>query len=76
MQRLILTVTMCCILWLPVATAGQTTRDTATYQRIKTFLDSVPIINIYSHIHPFDQLPPYVETERGRGINLYGICDQ
>ena len=64
---------MCGILWLPAATAGQTTRDTATYQRIKAFLDSVPIIDTHNHIRPFDQLPPYVETERGRGVNLYGI---
>ena len=73
MQRSILTVTMCSILWLPAVGTGQTTRDTATYQRIKSFLDSVPIIDTHDHLQPFDQLPPYVETERGRGINLYGI---
>ena len=73
MQRSILTVTMCSILWLPAVGTGQTTRDTATYQRIKSFLDSVPIIDTHDHLRPFDQLPSYVETERGRGINLYGL---
>ena len=73
MQRSILTATVLCLLWLPVAATGQATRDTAAYQRIKAFLDTVPIIDTHNHIRPFDQLPPYVETEHGRGINLYGI---
>ena len=73
MQRSILTATVCCLLWLPVAAAGQATRDTAAYQRIKAFLNSVPIIDTHDRTRPFDQLPPYVETERGRGINLYGL---
>ena len=73
MQRHILTATICSILWLPAVGTGQTTRDTATYQRMKAFLDSVPIIDTHDHLRPFDQLRSYVETERGRGINLYGL---
>ena len=53
MQRRILTATICCILWLPVVATSQATRDTATYQRIKTFLDSVPIIDTHEHLSPF-----------------------
>ena len=73
MQRRILTATICCILLLPVLATSQATRDTAIYQRIKAFLNSVPIIDTHEHLRPFDQLSPYVETERGRGMNLYGV---
>ena len=53
MQRRILTATICSILWLAAVATGQATRDTATYQRIKAFLDSVPIIDTHNHIRPF-----------------------
>ena len=80
MQRRKLTATICCILLLPVLATGQATRDTAAYQRIKTFLDSVPIIDTHEHLGPFERLMlgpghplPHVETERGPGVNLYSL---
>ena len=44
-----------------------------TYRRIKSSLDSVPAIDTHDHLWPFDQLPGYVETDRGRGMNLAGL---
>ena len=72
-RRFVLTTKACGILWLAFVVGCQAVPDTATYQRIKAFLDEVPIIDTHDHLKPFDQLHPYVETEHGRGINLYGV---
>ena len=72
-RRFVLTTKACAILWLAFVVGCQAVPDTATYQRIKAFLDEVPIIDTHDHLKPFDQLHPYVETEHGRGINLYGV---
>ena len=53
--------------------AGQDTRATATYKRIKASLDAVPAIDTHDHIWPFDELPCFVETDEGRGANLAGL---
>jgi predicted TIM-barrel fold metal-dependent hydrolase len=42
-------------------------------RRMKEYLDSVPAIDTHNHLWPFDQLPGYVETDRGRGLNLSSI---
>src|SRR5947207_6830803 len=57
---------------LPDASAANT-RETATYRRIKAHLDAVPAIDTHDHLWPFDKLPGYVETDRGKGMNLAGI---
>jgi uncharacterized protein len=44
-----------------------------TYQRIETYLASIPAIDTHDHLQPFDELPGYVETSRGRGMNLFGL---
>ncbi len=65
----------CCCL-MPVMVSGvlaQDTKDTPTYQRMKAYLDSVPAIDTHDHLWPFDRLPGYVETDRGRGMNLAGL---
>lgn len=49
------------------------TRDTATYRRIKAALDAIPAIDTHDHLWPFDRLPGFVETDRGKGMNLYGL---
>jgi len=46
---------------------------TPSFASLKSFLDSIPAIDTHDHLHPFDQLPGLVETERGRGVNLYGL---
>ncbi len=53
--------------------SAQNTRETATYRKIKAFLDSVPAIDTHDHLLPFDRLKNMVETERGRGMNLAAI---
>ena len=58
---------------LALAQVAPSTRSTATYKTIKAYLDSVPAIDTHNHLWPFDKLPGYVETERGRGMNLAGI---
>ena len=58
---------------LAVTQEAPSTRSSPTYQRIKAHLDSVPAIDTHNHLWPFDKLPGYVETERGRGMNLAGI---
>jgi predicted TIM-barrel fold metal-dependent hydrolase len=45
----------------------------SSYDRIKSYLDSVPAIDTHDHLWPFDKLPGYVETDRGRGMNLAGL---
>jgi predicted TIM-barrel fold metal-dependent hydrolase len=52
---------------------GQTTRKTASYARLKPALDAIPAIDTHDHLWPFDRLPGYVETERGRGMNLASL---
>ena len=44
-----------------------------TYRRIKTFLDSIPSIDTHQHLAAFDQLFCFVDTDQGRGVNLYGL---
>jgi hypothetical protein len=48
-------------------------RTLATYRRMKTYLDSIPIVDMHEHLRAFDQLPGYVETDQGRGMNLFGL---
>jgi hypothetical protein len=43
------------------------------YRRIKGYLDLVPLIDMHEHLRAFEQLPGYVETDQGRGMNLYGL---
>jgi len=63
-----------CFLFVLAAVAlAQTTLETATYRRIKAFVDSVPAIDTHDHLWPFDKLPGYMETEHGRGMNLAGL---
>jgi len=57
-----------------LATASaQDTRDTATYHRIKTALDATAAIDTHDHLRPFEQIPGFVETERGRGMTLQSL---
>jgi uncharacterized protein len=55
------------------AALGQGTRDTTTYRRLKTALDAIAAIDTHDHLWPFDRLPGYVETPRGKGMNLAGL---
>lgn len=52
---------------------AQATRETTTYKRLKAYLDSVSAIDTHDHLQPFEELHGYVETDRGRGMNLSSI---
>jgi hypothetical protein len=70
LARLILAVCLCCI---PALAFAQNPRTSATYVRLKADLDAVPAIDTHDHLWPFDRLPGYRVTDRGRGMNLAGI---
>src|SRR5262249_26978882 len=44
-----------------------------TRSRLLGYLRSVPAIDTHDHLWPFDRLPGYVQTERGKGMNLAGV---
>jgi hypothetical protein len=44
-----------------------------TYQRMLAHVRSIPAIDTHDHLWPFARLPGYVETERGKGMNLAGL---
>src|SRR5262245_33428094 len=62
----------CLALTQPLPAYAQPTKN-PTYNRLKTHLDSISAIDTHDHLWPFDKLPGYVETERGRGMNLAGL---
>lgn len=57
----------------PHLARGQNTRQTKTYARVLEVLRAVPAVDTHDHLWPFDKLPGYNETERGRGMNLAGL---
>lgn len=62
------------LLWtLQAGLQAQETRQTVQFDQIKSYLDSVPAIDTHDHLWPFDQLPGYVQTQYGKGMNLFGI---
>ncbi|MGC8642977.1 MAG: amidohydrolase family protein [Isosphaeraceae bacterium] len=61
------------VLTMQTATSAQGTRDTTTYRRIKAYLDGIPAIDTHDHLPPFDLLKARVKTNRGEGMNLWGI---
>src|SRR5262249_27478565 len=81
MNRIVTAVALATLLGVPWPVAGASDRpapapaprDSATYGRLKAHLDAVPAIDTHDHLWPFDRLPGYVETERGRGMNLAGL---
>ena len=52
---------------------AEATAQTVRYRRIRTYLDSIPAIDTHDHLRPFDRLSGYVQTERGMGMNLFGL---
>ncbi|HYF00838.1 MAG TPA: amidohydrolase family protein [Planctomycetota bacterium] len=41
--------------------------------RLEAYLDTVPAVDTHDHLAPFDRLPAFVRTERGRGMNLAAL---
>ena len=52
---------------------GQSRVETPTYQRIRAAIDAIPAIDTHDHLWPFDRLPGLMETDKGRGMTLYGL---
>lgn len=44
-----------------------------TRARMLAHLRRIPAIDTHDHLWPFDRLPGYVETDRGKGMNLAGL---
>lgn len=55
------------------APAGTGTRSTATYLRLKKDLDAVPAIDTHEHLYPWGQNTAFLETDKGRGVNLAAL---
>src|SRR6267142_1346519 len=73
MRRSCHVLVLVCMFFLSAAARAQTPKHSATYQRLKTHINSVAAIDTHDHLWPFDNLPGYVETEHGRGMNLSSI---
>jgi predicted TIM-barrel fold metal-dependent hydrolase len=55
------------------AIAGDETPRHESYKSIRAALDAVRAIDTHDHLGPFDRLPALMETDRGRGMTLYGL---
>jgi uncharacterized protein len=73
MRTLVATALGVCLMSCAAPPGAGGTRETATYRRVKAHLDAVPAIDTHDHLLPFDRLPAFVETEKGRGANLAGL---
>ncbi|MDG3006763.1 amidohydrolase family protein [Paludisphaera mucosa] len=63
--------------WLAVCGLGdaqaQSVVGSETHPRIKAGLDAVSAIDTHDHLWPFERLPGLMETDRGRGMTLFGL---
>ncbi|WP_165225427.1 amidohydrolase family protein [Aquisphaera insulae] len=46
------------------------------YRRIRAGIDAVRAIDTHDHLWPFDRLPGLMETDRGRGMTLFGLWER
>lgn len=70
-DRLVVTL-LAAVVGLPLSVPAGT-RGTPAYQRLKAYLDSVAAIDTHDHLPPFEDLPGYVQTGQGRGMNLSSL---
>lgn len=57
----------------PDAKEAPDVRNAPVYLRVKASLDAVPAIDTHDHLFPFDKIPGWTETDRGRGMTLHSI---
>ncbi len=57
----------------PLARGSQDPPKPNVYSRIEAHLRSVTAIDVHDHLRPPNILEGYVDTARGRGMNLYGL---
>jgi predicted TIM-barrel fold metal-dependent hydrolase len=74
MSRLLL---FCFVGFIALLTAPAVPAPTATQPdtraRLLAHLRGIPAIDTHDHLFPFAKLPGYVETDRGKGMNLAGL---
>jgi predicted TIM-barrel fold metal-dependent hydrolase len=61
---------------LPLASAhavGQAREDASPLERLRAAIDAVQAIDTHDHLWPFARLPGMIETDKGRGMTLYGL---
>jgi predicted TIM-barrel fold metal-dependent hydrolase len=63
----------CALFWISVPARAQPARPTATYQRIKAYLDSIPAIDTHDHLWPFQRLSTGTERKSVDAMNLYTL---
>ena len=52
-------------------------KQTASYRRIKSYLDATPAIDTHDHLQPFGRIAGRVQTERGSGMTLlFALAEQ
>jgi predicted TIM-barrel fold metal-dependent hydrolase len=73
MMRLFLSWTSALTLLAVAAVVPPPATRLTTRQRLLAQLRWVPAIDTHDHLWPFDKLPGYVQTERGKGMNLAGL---
>lgn len=61
------------VTWTIEGCYGQESAPSPTYRRIRQALDTIPAIDTHDHLFPFDRLPGLMETDKGRGMSLYGL---
>ena len=47
--------------------------QTRTYRRIKSYLDSIPAIDLHEHLRGFDELVDYFDTDHAHGASLSAL---
>jgi predicted TIM-barrel fold metal-dependent hydrolase len=73
MRHLWMIVAACSLTWGALAVEAQETAIKPVFSRIKSQLDAVRAIDTHDHLFPFDRMPGFIETEKGRGMTLYGL---
>src|SRR5262245_50065862 len=64
-----LSLSICRANWL----AAEDIKQTETYRHIRAELDAVPAIDTHDHLRPFEEIPGFDTTDRGRGMTLHSI---
>jgi predicted TIM-barrel fold metal-dependent hydrolase len=72
MSRLLLSCVLVVVALLTVSAVAPPPRPDVR-ARMLTHLRHVPAIDTHDHLWPFERLPGYVETDRGKGMNLAGL---
>lgn len=59
--------------WGAANTMGQSVLGSDVHRRLQSELNALPAIDTHDHLWPFEKLPGLMETDRGRGMTLFGL---